>query len=255
MIDIGLSHWIFLAIAGFLAAFIDSMVGGGGVISLPAMLWVGFDPRTALATNKGAAFLAVCLSSYTFLKSGKTDPALLKRLVPVGFASGVLGALLMSCMPPDFLRPFVVVMLAVVACYTLFRKDFGTHNVYEGLSNRVLLRGVIIAFVFGVYDGFFGPGTGSFLIFSLLWLGFDFISAAANAKVLNCASNVGGCLTFAVLGYIDYRVAALYGFFMLLGAFLGTRLALSKGSVLVRPAFIGMTVIMIGRQVWVLIRN
>lgn len=248
MFDLDTGTLLFLAGMGFVAAFIDSVVGGGGLISTPALMWTGLPLLTVLGTNKMAATMGSLTSVLAFLRSGCVDVKLIKRLCPLSFLGSVAGVLTVMAIPPGFLRPLVVVMLIAVAVYSVFKKDWGNISTYHGLSPRMMYLTFVVAFVFGFYDGFFGPGTGSFLLFSFLLLGFDFVGAAANARALNFSSNIAGLLAFYLLGAVDYRYAVPMGLAMIAGAFCGTKMALTRGAGYVRPLFIAVTSILIGKQ-------
>ena len=241
---------LFLVVTGFLASFIDSVVGGGGMISLPALLWTGMPPILALGTNKVAASMGAMTSFYAFMRSGRIDFSLIKKLAAFSFMGSVLGVYAVQLIPSDFLRPLVLVMLIFVVIYSIFKKDWGSESKYHGLTPKMLHLSMLTAFIFGFYDGFFGPGTGSFLIFALLWVGFDFLGAAANAKTLNFASNIAATVFFCYLGLVDYSYAIPMGISMIAGAVCGTRMAITKGVSYVRPLFIIMTTLLIGKQLF-----
>ncbi len=240
----------FLAVMGFIAAFIDSVVGGGGLISIPALMWTGLPPIMVLGTNKAASTMGALAGFITFIRSGKMNVALIKKLFPLSFFGSVAGVLVVRTISPDFLRPLIVVMLIAVAIYSGLKKDWGGVSTYRGMNRRMLWMSGAVAFVFGFYDGFFGPGTGSFLLFAFLIVGFDFVGAAANARALNFASNIAAFLAFSLLGAADFRYALPMGLAMVAGAFFGARTAISKGSSYVRPLFISVTTVLIGKQLW-----
>ncbi|MGP1585238.1 MAG: TSUP family transporter [Schwartzia sp. (in: firmicutes)] len=249
MLELDLGMGAFLVVMGFLAAFIDSVVGGGGLISTPALMWTGLPLVTVLGTNKVAATMGALTSVVAFLRSGRVDVPLVKKLCPLSFVGSVAGVLTVRAVPPDFLRPLVVILLVAVAIYSAMKKDWGDVSTYHGMTARVTYLSFGVAFLFGFYDGFFGPGTGSFLLFSFLLLGFDFVGAAANARALNFSSNIAGLITFALLGAVEYRYALPMGLSMIVGAFCGTKMALTKGAGYVRPLFIVVTAILIGKQI------
>jgi len=244
---------VFLLIAGFIAAFIDSVVGGGGLISLPSLMFTGLPPSVVLGTNKLASTLCSVTSSLSFIRSGKIERQLVTWLFPLSFVGSVLGAYTVRHIPPEFLKPLVVVLLVVVAFYTVFRKSWGSESTYEGLTPKT--RSLIAVGVFGIgyYDGFFGPGAGSFFIFSFLMLGFDFVVAAGNAKVMNFASNIAAVMTFFWLDSVNVQYGLIMGSGMIAGALAGSRLAIKSGTAYVRPLFIGVTSLLIGKQLWDLI--
>lgn len=238
----------FLIVFGFCAAFIDSVVGGGGLISLPALLFIGLPPHLALGTNKAAAVMGALASFVTFVRSGRVNGWLIRRLFPLSLVGSAAGVLVVRQISPDVLRPLVVIMLAIVLVYSVLKKDWGRENRYHGMTRRLLVLSGVVAFSFGFYDGFFGPGTGSFLLFAFLLLGFDFLGAAANARALNFASNIAGVTVFGLFGLIDFSYALPMGLSMIVGAWCGARMALKKGTGYVRPLFIAMTTVLIGKQ-------
>lgn len=250
MDQISLEMLSFLLAAGFIAAFIDSVVGGGGLISMPALLMTGLSPSVVLGTNKLASICCSSTSSISFLRSGKMDLGLIKYLFPLSLIGSILGAYTVRLIPPEFLKPLVIVMLVLVAIYTVLKKDWGDKSTYKGINNRVGILGGCAAFVLGFYDGFFGPGAGSFLIFVFLMLGFDFVVAAGNAKALNLASNLGAVATFLFAGSVNYVYGFSMGIAMIIGAIVGSKFAITKGADYVKPLFISVTALLIGKQLW-----
>lgn len=241
---------LFLVVAGFIASFIDSVVGGGGLISLPALLLTGLPPTIALGTNKMASVMGSFTSTVSFFRSGKINIHLIKFLFPLSFIGSALGVITVQQIPSQFLKPLVVVMLLVVTVYTFTRKEWGDTSTYQGLTKRVAYLSGITAFTIGFYDGFFGPGAGSFFIFAFLMIGFDFVVAAGNSKALNFASNIAAVITFVYFGSINYYYAIPMGISMILGAIAGSRLAIKKGASYVRPLFLFMSVLLISKQIW-----
>jgi len=250
MEPISIGMIIFLFIAGFVASFIDSVVGGGGLVTMPALLMTGLPITHVLGTNKLAASMGSITSMLTFIRSGKVKLSLVLWLFPLSFAGSMAGACVVRYIPSEFMKPLVVILLVIVACYTMFKKDWGDISTYGGLSKKASIFSGIVAFSIGFYDGFFGPGTGSFLIFAFLWIGFDFVTASGNAKVLNFASNIAAMLTFLYLGYVHLEYSLIMGVGMILGAISGTKVAIEKGAAYVKPLFISITVILVGKQIW-----
>ncbi|TVY00388.1 TSUP family transporter [Cohnella terricola] len=250
MDELNLGMLLFLIVAGYIAAFIDSVVGGGGLISLPALLLSGLPPSVALGTNKLAGTMSSLTSSISFMASGKIDVQLVKKLFPLALVGSAAGAYTVAFIPSSFLKPLVVVMLIAVTVYTAFKKNWGDRSTYRGLTKNAAIATAAIAAVIGYYDGFFGPGTGSFLIFAFLLLGFDFVLAAGNAKALNFASNIGSLLMFIALGKVNYVYGLPMGLAMVAGALTGSRLAIRKGSAYVKPLFFLVTALLIGKQIW-----
>lgn len=224
---------------GFIAAAVDAIAGGGGLISLPALLLVGIPPHLALGTNKFAATLGALNSSLTFARSGKVYFPLVKWQMIFTFLGASLGVISVLHITSDFLNKVVPVLILFVGLYTLFHKNLGIHSQFKGLTHKNLMGGLLFALLLGFYDGFFGPGTGSFLIFLFVaFFGFDFITSSANAKVLNFTSNFVSLLLFAWNGKILYVYGIPMAIFMLIGSQVGTKLVLKKGAGLVKPIFI-----------------
>lgn len=241
---------VILIICGFLAGLIDSVVGGGGLIGIPALLSAGIPVHLLLGSNKLAGTLCSFTSTASFMKSGKIDFSLVKVLIPFSIIGAVSGTLTVRQVPSEFLKPLVIVMLVVIIIYTLFKKAWGDVSTFQGSTAKSRLIGIAVAFVIGFYDGFFGPGTGSFLIFAFLMMGFEFVTAAGNAKVLNFASNISSLITFIALGSVSYSYGLIMGIPMVIGAVVGSRIAIRKGASYIRPLFITVTVVLIGKQIW-----
>ena len=244
------SMFFYLCATGFLASFIDSVVGGGGLIAIPALMLTGLPPGIVLGTNKMASTMCTLTSTISFMKSGKINYKLVKYLFPFSLVGAILGVYVVKQIPSEFLQPLVIVLLIGVAIYTMLKKDWGDESKYKGLTSKGMYVSIGIALLLGFYDGFFGPGTGTFSIFVFLFVGFDFLTAVGNAKVLNFSSNIAALFTFMVTGLINYQYGLVMGLAMVVGALVGTRLAISKGATYVRPLFISVTVLLIGKQIW-----
>lgn len=240
----------FLLASGFVAAFVDSVVGGGGLIALPALLFTGLPPSLVLGTNKLAGTMSSLTSTASFLASGKINLRLTACLFPLSLVGSVLGTLTVKQIPTTFLKPLVVGLLIVVTIYTLCKKNWGNQNNFKGLTRKNGLLLGLGTLALGFYDGFFGPGTGSFLIFMFLMLGFDFVGASANSKTLNLASNLGSLATFFMLGSVNIFYGLPMGIAMIVGALVGSQVAIRKGTTYVKPLFITVTLFLIGKQIW-----
>ena len=244
-----LSILIPLLAAGFLAAFVDAMAGGGGLISLPALLIAGMPPTLALGTNKAASTIGTVASTATFIRAGKLNLRLVRKQIPFTLVGAVVGVITVQYLSPDILKPLIIILLIAVTIFTLLKKNWGAASTYSKPRKRILVLALFFALGLGFYDGFFGPGVGSFLIFCFLSMGFDFVEASANAKALNLTSNVASLVTFAVLGQVDYRYGIPMGIVMIAGARLGAKLAVKKGATFIKPLFIIMTLILIIKQI------
>ncbi|WP_332633588.1 sulfite exporter TauE/SafE family protein [Halalkalibacter flavus] len=250
MEDISLDILTFLIFAGFAAAFIDSVVGGGGLISIPALLFTGLPPSVALGTNKLAATMGSLTSTINFLRSGKINKRLVVKLLPLSIIGSGIGVYVVQLIPPEFLKPIILVLLVLVTIYTLLKKDWGMESTFKKLSLKTTIFIVLATLILGFYDGFLGAGTGSFLIFAFLLLGFDFVESAGNAKVLNFGSNLAALITFILFNSVNFYYGIPMGIAMVLGAFVGSRVAIKSGAAYVKLLFIAITVVLIGKSIW-----
>lgn len=231
----------FLFLAGAFAGFVDSIVGGGGLISVPAFLLTNLPPAMALGTNKMSSVFAAATASLTFWRRGMVDTPLVQKLIPFTFLGSVCGTWLVISLPPLYVKPILLAILVGVMIFVLVKKDWGTVNRTSAVSKKALLILMGMAFGLGIYDGFIGPGVGTFLIMGFIFAGYDFVHGSGNAKVLNFTSNLASLLVFLIAGYVHfiYGLAAAAG--QIIGAFIGARLAIQKGSGLVRGVFLVVT--------------
>ena len=231
-----------LCIAGFLASFVDSIAGGGGLISVPAFMLAGLPPHMVLGTNKFSATAGSFTSSLKFIRSGNANFKLLKYLIPFTLVGSMIGVRTVLIIDQKFLNALVLILIMFIGIYTLFSKSLGLEDKFHGLTKKNILCGILLAFSLGFYDGFFGPGTGSFLVFGLINIfGFSFVASSANARVLNFTSNVTALILFAISGKINYMFGIPVAIAMILGARMGTTVALNKGSKLIKPIFVTMS--------------
>lgn len=244
---------IYLCAFAAVAGFIDAVVGGGGLIQIPALFLFLPAPLAALvpavlATNKMSS---ICGTGIAVVEYGRRVPIHWRSVLPAGGAALVfsfLGARTVTLLRVDFLRGLVLVLLILVALYTFWRKDFGHLHAPKLRLGVERILAVTTGMTIGFYDGFFGPGTGSFLIFVFIGLfGFDFLSASANAKVINLATNLSAVAYFAVSGHILWQYALPMAACNMLGALLGVRLAVLKGNRFVRGLFLAIVTVMILR--------
>lgn len=232
---------LFLAsLASLCAGFVDAIVGGGGLILLPALFSVfpTAPPATVLGINKGSSIWGTAAATWQYAQ--RVD--LRWSAVLPGAASALVGSLggawLVTQVSPDILRRLLPLALLAVFIYTLLRKDLGRHHTprYTGALETAAM--VVLGGTIGFYDGFFGPGTGSFFVFLLVrWLGYDFMNASASAKLLNSASNLAALSLFAWQGHVWWSVVAFTAVCNVVGSVLGARLAMKHGSGFVRVFF------------------
>jgi uncharacterized membrane protein YfcA len=234
-----------LCFFAFLAGLIDGMVGGGGLIQLPALLLLlpkEVPVPTALGTGKVASLAGTAASLQRYLSGVGAVPMRWRTVAVAAVVAGcfaLLGAQAVSHFDKNLVRPLVLALLVLMAVYTFWRKDFGSLHAPRLHGRRELLTGVALGAVLGFYDGFFGPGTGSLLLFAFVGLfGYDFLSASASAKVVNVATNVAGLAYFIWAGQVLYHIALPMAACNMLGSALGARLALRRGTGFVRMLFL-----------------
>jgi uncharacterized membrane protein YfcA len=239
----------FLILAAFSAGLVDAIAGGGGLIQLPALL-IGLPQASTvevLGTNKVASVFGTTASALTYRRSVKTDARFLVTMALPALFGSVLGALSASLIPTQSMRPIVFVLLVSVAIYTWRKPDLGSIEALRYQKNKRFLISAIAGLVIGFYDGIFGPGTGSFLMLILIYLGFAFLSASAIAKVVNVSTNLGAILVFGLHGAILWQVGLVLAMANIVGGLLGARLAIRGGSTLIRKVFLFVTVALIFR--------
>ncbi|MCX5817912.1 MAG: TSUP family transporter [Proteobacteria bacterium] len=225
----------------FLAGLIDSVAGGGGLIQLPALFIIlpNLPVALLLGTNKLSSIAGTSIASLQYamhvdISWKATLPATIAALI-----FSFLGARTVSMLNPGTMRPVILFLLVAIAAYTFIRKDFGTVHIPKLGHRGQFLFSIITGTVIGFYDGFFGPGTGSFLIFVFISIfGFNFLSASASSKVINFATNLSAVLYFAFTDNILYKIALPMAVCNILGSLVGTRLAILKGSRFVRVFFL-----------------
>jgi uncharacterized protein len=232
---------VFLCFFAFLAGFIDSIVGGGGLIQTPAMLV--FLPQVPIPTLFGTGKVSgIAGTSSALLQYGRSVKINWQSILPAAAAAFIfsfIGARAVSHIPADALRPVVLVLLVSVAVYTFIKKDLGSLHAPKLTPAREKLYAILLGIAIGFYDGFFGPGTGSFLIFAFVGVfGFSFLAASASAKLVNVATNLSALAYFAYTGQILFHIGLPMAFCNILGSQVGARLAIAKGSGFVRIFFL-----------------
>lgn len=237
-----INNLVFLCTACFFAAFVDSISGGGGLISLSAYLLSGLPPHLALGTNKFTSCFSTFSSSIKFAQSGKVDFNILKYLLPFSFIGAILGVIAVLSIRSDYLNVIVLVLLLFVGLYSLFSKNVGMEDKFKGISRKNISLGILLALILGFYDGFLGAGVGAFLIFGFVNIyKVNFVRAGGNCKVMNLVGNIASVLIFAVRGEINYKIGIPVAICMMIGANVGTKVALKKGSKLIKPIFVTMS--------------
>lgn len=253
-VKLSLGTIIFLAAACFFAAAVDSIAGGGGLISMPSYMLCGIPTHIVLGTNKFSSSVGTIVSSFRYAQSGNVNFKLLKFLIPFSFIGSSLGVYTVLKINQNIIQVVVLVLILFVGIYSLFSKKLGIDDNFKGLTRKNIFLGILLAFILGFYDGFFGPGTGSFLIFGFIKIyGFDYIKASGNSKILNLTSNIAALILFAVHGQIYFYLGIIAASAMILGANFGSLLALKKGSKLVKPIFLCMSLFVAVKMLYSLV--
>lgn len=249
---------IFVAAAAFLAGLIDAIGGGGGLVSLPALFstFPGALPATLLGTNK---FMAVWGTTFAAARFARRVVLRWSLLVPAAIAALIgsfSGAWSVTLIDPDFLRRALPATLLVVFIYTLANKHLGKTHAPRLFGRAEVIAACVIGVAVGWYDGFFGPGTGSFFIFLFVRvLGFDFLHASASAKVMNVATNVAALVLFSAKGYVWWKVGLVLALANIAGSVTGTALALRHGAGFVRWVFMAVVGSLILKTGWDALRT
>ena len=241
MADPDLWTLLLIALAGLSAGFVDAVVGGGGLIQLPALVvaFPGAAPVQILATNKLGSVCGTTVSSATYYRRVRPDPATFGPLMLLAFIGALAGAVVAAHIPKSAFNPIILVVLIVVGAYVLFRPAIGKVTELRFTGRRHQALAMLTGLVVGFYDGALGPGTGSFFVFILVGLlGYNFLESSAKARLANWATNVAALCVFLPQGAVMWRVGLVMGAANLLGGYLGARTAVARGSTFVRGFFI-----------------
>lgn len=223
--------------AGLFAGTVDAIAGGGGLISLPILLSIGMPPHVAFGTNKLQGTIGTLAATIKFHRHGFISLHTIYKGLIFGLIGSILGSIISQLVSADFLRIIIPILLLVIIIYTLLTPKLGIID-KKPIMNEPLFY-LIFGFGLGIYDGFFGPGTGSFWIFVLtLFLGYNLIKATAYTKVFNLNSSLVATICFAIGGNIDYRLGLCMAAGQLIGGRLGAHIAIKKGAQFIRPLFL-----------------
>lgn len=236
---------LFLFIIAIIAAIVDTLAGGGGLITVPALLVAGLPPTLALGTNKLQACIGEANAATRFIHHGKIKlKSLLVGAIFTGIGS-IIGTIVVQYIHPDILNKFIPIILALVLVYSIFSKRFVAEqsgHQYFSYFFFYLVFGLLIGF----YNGFLGPGTGYFWIVAFIFfLGFDLKKAVLYGKPLNFIGNFVSLFCFIYAGLINYKIAIIMGIGQLIGSYIGAKLVFYKGAKIIRPVFIIMVLVMI----------
>lgn len=245
LIDLGvpLTAAALLAGAAFIAGFVDAIAGGGGLITVPALLLAGIPPVGAIATNKLQGTFGVASATLTFWRAGRIERALAAPLFCAAFLGGVLGATLAHLAPTDILRLIIPLILVAIAIFVLRSPRLGDEDAMPRLA--IVPFTLTFGLAIGIYDGAFGPGAGTFYLIGLILLcGLGMVRAIAHTKLMNLASNLGALIFFLFAGHVMVALGLLMGVSAAAGAFIGARTTLKHGGRLVRPLVVAVSIAM-----------
>lgn len=230
----------------FLAGWIDSIAGGGGLISVPAYMAAGLPPHYVLGNNKFSSSIGTLFSAIRYYRKGMMDIRIALISAAAALAGSFLGTSSVLLLDPEFLRYVLVILIPSITVFTLLKKNLGmTNHSHTVTMSRKIVTALLWSFAIGFYDGFFGPGTGAFLILMYtLALKYDYATANANTKVVNLASNVAAVITFLVNGKVFLMLGIPAAIFSIAGNAVGSRMVIKNGSKVIRPVFIGVLIIL-----------
>jgi len=244
---------VFLGLGAMLAGFIDAAVGGGGLVQIPLLFNTlpNTTPATIFGTNKFSSIFGTLSATARYMRRVVLPWKLVLPAAGMAFVFSFVGAAAVAYFPPQMLRPLVLVLLVGVSIYTLIKKDFGVSGHRSEHTRRDFWVTLVFGGLIGFYDGFFGPGTGSFLIFLFVrFIGMDFLHASASAKVVNATTNLAALLYFGPHGHILWGVAAMMAVFNVVGAQLGSGMAIKYGAGFVRVLFLVVVGVLVCRFAW-----
>ncbi len=242
-----------LALFSWVAGFIDAVVGGGGLIQMPALLiYLPNQPiPTLFGTNKIAALSGTSVAAYQYAKRIKFNYKLLVVISLFSFIASYLGAKTVSYIKADTLKPIILIILIAIAIYTYIKKDLGKYQSKALSINKQMFFGSLMGTIVGFYDGFFGPGTGSFFVLGfVVILGFEFVAASAYSKIINCVTNASALVVFIKQGNYILEIALLMAICNITGNIIGSKMALKRGNGFVRVFFLIIVSLLIIRYAY-----
>lgn len=248
-----LGPWLLLLPAAFLAGLVDAVVGGGGLIQIPALFaaYPQAAPATLFGTNKLSSICGTFSATLRYVSQVRVPWRLALLAAATAFVFSFLGAMSVTLLPKAWARPLVLALLVAVAFYTFLRKDFGAEDLGLHHGRKHLAGALLLGAGIGFYDGFFGPGTGSFLLFLFVrFFGLDFLRATSAAKIVNLSTNAAALLYFGPTGHVLWALGLGMALCNIGGAQLGSLLALRHGSAFVRKLFLLVAVALIVKFAW-----
>jgi uncharacterized membrane protein YfcA len=237
MFELATDTMLLLTVASFAAGFIDSIAGGGGLITVPALLLAGLPPIDALGTNKLGGMFGSGSATIAYASKGHVDVRAQLPSAALSAIGGGFGALLATIVPGEWMRALLPVLLVAIALYFAFKPNMDDVDRARRMSPA--LFGFMLVPAIGLYDGLFGPGTGSFFMLAFVsLLGFGVLKATAHTKLLNFGSNIGSFIVFVLAGAVVWKVGLLMGIAQFLGARIGASLAMRIGAKLIKPLLV-----------------
>ncbi|MDP5276756.1 TSUP family transporter [Chengkuizengella axinellae] len=247
--EFGIEIILLLFIVAIIAGWVDTIAGGGGLITIPSMILAGLPPSTALATNKLQGSSGTFISTMFFLKKGAIDLKSMRLSILMTFLGSILGGWLLLQMNADNLQMILPFMLVFIGIYFLFSPNIDNKD--RPMRMKLSLFSFLIAPLLGFYDGFFGPGTGSLIAMAFIALcGYSSSKATANAKLLNFTSNFSALIYFIFFGHIAWIIGLVMMLGQIIGSFIGAKMVLDKGASIIKPVVITVCFIMAIQVFW-----
>ncbi len=246
-----LAWWWYPALfaTGLVAGFVDAIAGGGGLLTVPALLAAGLPPQDALGTNKFQSSCGTTMATWQYARHDLLKWAELRLGIAATLVGAVAGAITVHWLKPEFLRPLIPVLLVIIALYTWFKPELGREKRPARMprSRFAVSAGLLIGF----YDGFFGPGTGTFwMVACVLVLGLDLLGATAYTKAMNLTSNLASLAVFLATGHVRFGLGLTMAAGQVIGGRLGAKAAVKGGSKLIRPLFLTMVIALAAKLAW-----
>jgi uncharacterized membrane protein YfcA len=234
---------------GLVAGFVDSIAGGGGLITIPVLMSLGLDPTYALGTNKLQATFGSGSAAWHYAAAGTVELKDCGRGFAITFASAAAGTLLVQRLEKDFLARAIPLLLIAVAVYSILKPKLGDKDLHSRMTRAWF--DVTFGLLIGFYDGFFGPGTGTFWAMAfMLGIGFNLTKATGYTKVMNFASNLSSLLVFLLAGQVYFAAGFAMGIGQLLGARIGSKMVVARGTKFIRHIFISVVLLITGKLLY-----
>jgi uncharacterized membrane protein YfcA len=249
--EIELTSVLIACSAAFIAAVVDAIAGGGGVIVFPTLMFLGLPVELILGTNKFVSTCGTAVATRRYIKTKNYSPFVIRYGIVCTAIGAVLGSYCASLLPSDWLKPLVSTLIILIALYFFFRPQLGVVEREARQGSRYMMITLVAGTAIGFYDGIFGPGTGAFLIFVFIKvMHHNFVLAAGNTKILNLTSNIAALAVFAAQGQVDWRLGIPMALVGMCGGHVGAHIAISQGASWIRWIFIVMAFAVAGRLIY-----